>query len=258
MVTDIEVAIAAAAAGAAEVVSAFGASLRRFDKGDGDFATEADIASEQAIIAVLRRERAGDSVLAEESGASGSTNSARTWLIDPLCGTLNFAAQMRVVAVNVALKVADKFTASAVADPFSKEIFWSNGSGAFVRLDGKDSPLIPNGNSNIVDVSYDPPDDNDDGVNPLRLLLNPKFRRLFRTRIVSSSIALAWVATGQRAAYVTNGEMHNNVHFGAGLALCEAAGCKLTDLHGDRWENGNGLIAAADAPTHEAILRLLR
>ena len=72
-------------------------------------------------------------------------------------------------------------------------------------------------------------------------------------------MALAWVATGQRAAYVTDRNVRDSVHFAAGLAICEAAGCRVTDVLGHAWGSGaTGLVAAADPETHAALLRLVR
>jgi myo-inositol-1(or 4)-monophosphatase len=71
-------------------------------------------------------------------------------------------------------------------------------------------------------------------------------------------MALAWVASGQRAAYVTDGDVRDSVHFAAGLAICEGAGCRVTDLRGNPWGNGaTGLVASADSQTHEELLRLI-
>jgi hypothetical protein len=40
---------------------------------------------------------------------------------------------------------------------------------------------------------------------------------------------------------------------------CEAAGCVVGDLFGDAWGRGpTGLLAAADAETHERLLGLTR
>jgi myo-inositol-1(or 4)-monophosphatase len=48
------------------------------------------------------------------------------------------------------------------------------------------------------------------------------------------------------------------VHFAGGLAICEAAGCVVTDLLGHRWGLGTtGLLAAADAETHAALLAVV-
>jgi myo-inositol-1(or 4)-monophosphatase len=81
---DVDVAIAVADAGAAVVRSCFGTALERLDKGGGDFATNADIEAENAMLALLRQERPQDTVLGEESGRSGAVEGGRTWLLDPL------------------------------------------------------------------------------------------------------------------------------------------------------------------------------
>ena len=255
---DVEVAIAAAEAGAAVVRRWFGGALQHVDKGAGDFATTADLEAEDAILYVLRRWRPGDGLVGEETGRGGESGARRTWLVDPLCGTLNYAARTRLVAVNVALLEGARFVAAAVADPFDDAIFWADGKRAARRADGKDTPLAPSARSNLVDLNIDPPFPSAPDIVVARLTHSGGFLKRFKPRVVSSSVALAWVATGQRAAYVTDGDLRDNVHFAAGLALCEAAGCTLTDLRGGPLRRGaTGLIAAADAPTHAALLELL-
>jgi myo-inositol-1(or 4)-monophosphatase len=257
-VNDSELAITLAALGASVVRESFGAKLQRFEKGAGDFATNADVDAENAILHLLRRERPQDAILAEESGSSGDTG-GRTWLIDPLCGTLNYAAKMRLVAVNVALKDGDRFSAAAVADALGDDIFWTDGASSFVRNGTIDRQLVPNTRSNLVDLNFDPPFPNGPAFRTAILAADPDFTRLFRTRVVSTSLALTWVATGQRAAYVTDGDLRDSVHAAAGLAICEGAGCTLTDLRGQTWgKAASGLIAAADAETHARLLSLIR
>lgn len=256
---DFDVAIAVAEEGAAIVRRCFGTTLRRLDKGAGDFATNVDIEAENTMLALLRRERPEDTILGEETGRSGASSGERMWLIDPLCGTLNYAVMMRVAAVNVALRIGRRFTAAAVADPFNQEIFWTDGLSAFVRSEGQDTPLAPDGSSKLVDLNFDPPFPNAPAFKAVTLAADPQFASSFRPRVVSSSLALTWVATGQRAAYIADGDVRDNVHFAAGLAICEAAGCTVTDLRGHLWGSGaTGVVAAADSETHAAILSLVR
>lgn len=256
---DCDVAITVADAGAAVVRRCFGTTLQRLEKGAGDFATNADIEAEHAMLAVLHQERPEDAVLGEESGRSGASSGVRTWLLDPLCGTLNYTVQMRVAAVNVALRNGEKFIAAAVADPFNHEIFWTDGLSAFVRADGQDTPLAPHGRSQLVDLNFDPPFPNAPAFTAVTLAADAAFAASFRPRVVSTSLALTWVATGQRAAYITDGDVRESVHFAAGLAICEAACCTVTDLRGREWGSGaTGLVAAADAETHAALLSLVR
>jgi len=256
---DVDVALAVADAGAAVVRRCFETTLQRLEKGAGDFATNADLEAEHAMLALLHRERPEDAILGEESGRSGASSGMRTWLIDPLCGTLNCAVRMRVAAVNVALKIGGRCIAAAVADPFNHEMFWADGRSAFGRADGQDILLAPNGRSQLVDLNLDPPFPSAPAFKTITLAADAEFAASFRPRVVSTSLAFTWVATGQRAAYLTDGDVRDSVHFAAGLAICEAAGCTVTDLRGRVWEGGaTGLIAAADSETHAALLSLVR
>ncbi|WP_127550987.1 inositol monophosphatase family protein [Actinoplanes sp. OR16] len=249
---DHEVAIAAATAGAAVVRGRYGTDMDRVAKSGGDFATEADIAAEQAILAVLRDHRPADAVTGEESGSSGPDTSGRRWLVDPLCGTLNYAVRNPLVAVNVALSPTG---VAASADPFSGEIFWTDGISALVRADGRDRRLRPSPDSALVDVNLDPPFPR----HPALLLSAPGFTGRFRPRVLSTTLALLWVAAGRRAAYVTYGPVSENVHFAAGIAVCEAAGCVVTGVQGQPLHSGpEGLLVAADRSTHEALVSLVR
>lgn len=256
---DTELAVELVGTGAAIVRRDFGLSVARVDKGGGDFATSTDIEAEAAMLALLRRERPQDAVVGEESGAGGGSDGARRWLLDPLCGTLNYAAGMQVVAVNAALSTPAGVLAAAVADPFAGSVLWADRDGARLRTRSGELPAVPSARSQLVDLNLDPPFPNAAGFRAVTLIAEPEFVARFRPRVVSSTLALAWVASGQRAAYVTDGDLRGSVHFAAGIAICQAAGCELTDLRGERWDSGaNGLIAAADRETHAALLALVQ
>ncbi|MGV9993897.1 inositol monophosphatase family protein [Streptomyces sp. NPDC003374] len=252
---DAGVATAAARAGAHVVRGMFGRRLTRIDKGAGDFATAADVEAEKAIVGVIRAARPDDAVLGEEGGRQGPATAVREWLVDPLCGTLNYAAGTMAVAVNVALRDG----AAAVADPFSGEVFHTDGETARVRHEGADTGLAPTSASRLVDVNLDPPFCGAPDFRAVDLLAHPLFAERFRARVVSSTMALAWVAAGRRAAYVTDGgDLSASVHFAAGIALCRAAGCVVTGVDGGPLgRTGRGLVAAADAGTHETLMSVI-
>ncbi|WNI23288.1 inositol monophosphatase family protein [Streptomyces sp. ITFR-16] len=259
--TDAQLAVRAARAGAEVVRELYGTSLERFEKSAGDFATTADLAAEKAVLDVLRTARPDDAVTGEESGAGGAAGAERRWLVDPLCGTLNYAVRNMLVAVNVALRVGSAVTAAASADPFGDEVFWTDGAQACVRTgDGSDEKLAPSAGSRLVDVNLDPPFPHARAFRGVDLLAAPEFAGRFRPRVVSSTLAVAWVAAGRRAAYVTDGGPGlrlDSVHFAAGIALCEAAGCVVTGIDGRPVHTGEGgLIVAADRETHDALLDL--
>ncbi|MBT2365889.1 inositol monophosphatase family protein [Streptomyces sp. ISL-10] len=254
---DAEVAIAGARAGADVVRSMYGQRLTRIEKGDGgDFATAADVEAEKAILGVIRAARPDDAVLGEEGGQQGAVGAVRQWLVDPLCGTLNYAAGNMPVAVNVALRDG----AAAVADPFSGEVFFTGGETAWVRHDGVDAQLMPTPATRLVDVNLDPPFPSAPGFRAVDLLAHPGFIERFRPRVVSSTLALAWVAAGKRAGYLTDGgDLSGSVHFAAGIALCRAAGCVVTGIDGaPLGQTGRGLVVAADAATHGLLMSMIR
>ncbi|MGA5298572.1 inositol monophosphatase family protein [Nucisporomicrobium flavum] len=257
-ISDRDLAIEAARAGAAVVRAHFGSSLTRFEKSGGDFATTADLDAERAVITALRTARPDDPVLGEESGRTGTGPGDRLWLVDPLCGTLNFAVRTTLASVNVALRAAGHVTVAACADPFTDEVFWTGGAAAHVRRGGEDQRLVPSAGSGLVDVNLDPPFPNSDVFSAARMLADEDFTARFRPRVVSTTLAVAWVAAGRRAAYVTDGDLRDSVHFAAGIALCRAAGCVVTGIDGGPIHTGaGGLVVAADEPTHAALLAIV-
>ncbi|KAB1922805.1 inositol monophosphatase family protein [Micromonospora sp. ALFpr18c] len=257
-ITDRDLVIEAATAGAAVVCAHYGASLTRFEKSGGDFATTADIEAERAILDVLHAARPDDVVVGEESGRTGTGGNGREWLVDPLCGTLNFAVHTMLASVNVALRAGTRVVVAASADPFADEVFWTDGAGAYVRRGGVDERLVPSAGSTLVDVNLDPPFPNASVFRAARLLADDGFIGQFRPRVVSTTLAVAWVAAGRRAAYVTDGHLHDSVHFAAGIALCQASGCVVSGIDGQPLHTGaGGLVVAADERTHAALLALV-
>ncbi|WNM30394.1 inositol monophosphatase family protein [Streptomyces sp. Li-HN-5-11] len=253
---DTGVAIAAVEAGADVVRRLFGQRLERVDKGGGDFATEADLAAERAILDVIRAARPQDAVLGEEGGLQGAADAPRQWLVDPLCGTLNYAAGSTAVAVSAALRHG----AAAVADPFGGEVFCTDGETAFARRSGAERKLVPTPATGLVEVNLDVPYSTAPGFRAVDVLAHPDFGRYFRPRVMSTSLTLSWVAAGRRAGYVAGGRgMSLSVHFAAGVALCRAAGCVVTGIDGSpAGPDSDGLVVAADELTHSRLMSLVR
>ena len=191
--SDLAVALAAATAGAQVVRAAYGTQVTRRPKSDLDFATDADLDAEAAILGVIDAARPEDGRLGEESGTTGGPG-ARRWLVDPLCGTLNFAARTPLVAVNVALLDAGASVACVCVDPIAEECFWSDGHGAYLRRDGFDEPLVPTAESRLVDINCDGPVE--ETVPRTTAAGRPAFRSAYGPRVTSTTLAVAWVAAG--------------------------------------------------------------
>lgn len=139
-------------------------------------------------------------------------------------------------------------------------VFCTDGEKSWVRQDGTDTPLVPTSATRLVDVNLDPPFPSAPGFRAVDLLAHPDFTGTFRPRVLSTTLALAWVAAGRRAAYVTDGgDLSGSVHFAAGIALCRAAGCTVTGIDGTpTGPTGRGLVVAADAETHQLLMAMIR
>jgi myo-inositol-1(or 4)-monophosphatase len=163
-----------------------------------------------------------------------------------------------LTSVNVALRTRAQVAVAASADPFTNEVFWTDSIAAYVRRGGVDQRLAPSAESRMVDVNLDPPFPNKGIFLAARMLADEGFIEQFRPRVVSTTLAVAWVAAGRRAAYVTDGHLRDSVHFAAGIALCQAAGCVVTGIDGQPVHTGTGgLVVAADEQTHAALLTLI-
>jgi myo-inositol-1(or 4)-monophosphatase len=104
-------------------------SLTVASKGRNDFVTEVDHAAEHEIISSIRRHYPQHAFLAEESGASGESDTV--WIIDPLDGTTNFMHGFPVFAVSIACQIKGRLEHAVVYDPMRGELFTaSRGAGA--------------------------------------------------------------------------------------------------------------------------------
>jgi fructose-1,6-bisphosphatase/inositol monophosphatase family enzyme len=210
--TDRDVAIAAARAGAAVLTKMYGSALTKDHKSATDFATAADGAAERAIFQVIGAARPDDGFEGEELGAVQDGDGRRTWLVDPLCGTLNFAAMSPLFSVNVALVDRGATVAAAVGHPPSGEVYWSAGSEFGILGRDASVTLAPN---LLVNINADGPLDRP--FVGAQLAADSDFRAVFAPRVESTTLALAWVASGQRLAYVSDGRLQGSVHFTAGI-----------------------------------------
>ena len=115
--------------------------LHRLDvqrKGQNDFVSEIDLASERDIIETIRKHYPDHAVLAEETGQSAGrgNNDEFVWIIDPLDGTTNFLHGFPQFAVSIAVQRRGRIEHAVVYDPLRQELFTaSRGEGA--QVDGR-------------------------------------------------------------------------------------------------------------------------
>ena len=130
----LNTAIAAARAAGAIIRDGYG-NLREHEvalKGKGDFVTEVDHASEEAVISIIREQFPAHSILAEESGAR--PGSGVCWVIDPLDGTSNFVHSIPVFGVSIGCLKDNELVCGVIYNPVTEELFTAEkGGGAFLN-----------------------------------------------------------------------------------------------------------------------------
>jgi histidinol-phosphatase len=118
----------------------FGAADLRVDaKPDLTPVSDADLAVETAIRAVLADERPGDAVIGEEFGGGELPRTGRRWVIDPIDGTKNFVRGVPVWATLIALLDGDDIVVGAVSAPALARRWWA-ASGAAAWTQFADQP----------------------------------------------------------------------------------------------------------------------
>jgi myo-inositol-1(or 4)-monophosphatase len=129
------VGIKAAYSGAKVLTAHFGNICHIERKGAFDLVTEADTGSEKQIIKTIREAFPDHAILAEESGTEKG-NSEYRWIIDPLDGTTNYAHQLPIFTISIALALQDEIVFGLVLNPIDGELFAAvAGKGA--ELNGK-------------------------------------------------------------------------------------------------------------------------
>jgi myo-inositol-1(or 4)-monophosphatase len=101
-----------------------------------DLVTATDIAVEDAVRGIVA-DALGFSVIGEERGGEASADGSPYWLVDPICGTRNFASGIPLYCVNLALVEDHEVTVAVVGDPSTGEIdVAERGGGAWRLKDG--------------------------------------------------------------------------------------------------------------------------
>jgi myo-inositol-1(or 4)-monophosphatase len=231
-------------------------------KSKRDVVTNADYASERLVIDAIRARFPDDAILAEESGEhagvrreDGSGN-GRTWVIDPLDGTVNYANGIPFYCVSIGLVVGDRPTVGVVLDPARDDLYAATVDGP-ACLDGE--PVGASTKRELSDYVVSLAVIGRGGLSRERRIA-PRIR--IHRRMGSAALALAYVANGRFDAFVQNGGLSPWDVAASGL-IAERAGAVVTDLAGGPWWKARTSgprvsVVAAPAAQHEALLELLR
>ena len=236
-----------------------------------DLVSEADLASERAIGALLAERRPQDGFVGEEGGSEDGT-SGLDWVVDPLDGTVNFLFGIPQWCVSVAVKDGAGTVAGAVYDPNRDELFTATRDGK-ARLSGggavdHDSGApegsaagavsrAASGEEDAIELRGTRREDLATAMVATGLAYDarvrlaqakvlaraiPKVRDI--RRFGSAALDLCWTAAGRFDAYFERTVKPWDI--AAGALICERAGLSVLDL--DEHEDlPYGILAAPEA-----------
>jgi myo-inositol-1(or 4)-monophosphatase len=246
---DLELALAAAACGAAIVRSGFGSHQTIEQKGRLDPVTEVDRASEKAIVDMITVHRPEDGLLGEEGSSRESTG--RRWIIDPLDGTVNFVHGIPHVGVSVALYDGNTPLVGAIEDAMRGEVFAAERGGG-ATLNGE--PIFVSGTTEMhraVIVTGFPYDHDRYGASYGRVVGEVLTHANGVRRLGSAALDFAWVAAGRFDGFweYSLGPWD----MAAGALLVTEAGGIVTDVFGEPFDPGDPHFVAANPHLHETL-----
>lgn len=215
-------------------------------KGKNDLVTQADIKAEQEILSVITMEFPDDHILAEESSIEQKMSDERTWLIDPIDGTTNFAHGFPAYCVSIGLWEDCEPKMALVLEVSSDECFTAiKGKGAYLNGNPISVSNIDNPSNALVGTGFP--------YNDLSLMDNYlQFFRMLMTTIQgvrrpgAASYDLCSVACGRFDGFYEYAL--NPWDVGAGALIVQEAGGKVTDWSGgDKWLFGKRIVAGNPA-----------
>ena len=242
------------------LVASYERVVRVDRKSKRDVVTEVDYASEHLILEAIREHFPNDAVLAEESGhherhASRGSPSGRTWVIDPLDGTVNYANGIPYFCVSIGLVDGKRPAVGVVLDPLRDDSFAATADGRATLngepIDASDKEVLGDFVVSLAIIGRG-------GIGRERRI--GREIRIPR-RMGSAALSLAYVGSGRFDGFVQNGGLSLWDVAAAGL-IAERGGATVSDLRGGPWwdpkRRGAAVsIVAAPAPHHGELLSLL-
>ena len=247
--------INAVKAGAAELSRFFNKSFVVSNKeGINNLVTEADHASEKAILDVIKKEFPGHYILSEEAGEIIQDSSYK-WIIDPIDGTVNFAHSIPLCCVSIAVEYNGEIVLASVYNPIMNELFFAEkGKGSTLN----DKQIKVSKKQNVMNaclVTGFPYTYLDAPNGPLQI-----FEKLIRKgipvrRLGSAATDLCWVAAGRFDGFYEH--KLQAWDSAGGYLIVEEAGGRVTDFKGNKFSPYQPHILATNGDIHAEMLAVI-
>ncbi len=234
----------------------YGTDVQVEHKGPVDLVTEFDRRSETLILEAIHREYPADGMLSEESGSNG-VHGERTWIVDPLDGTTNFAHGIPIFAVTMAVTDGRGLHSGVVYDPLRQEMFWAErGAGAFLNDRRLEVSQVSDLRRSLLVTGF-PYDIATSRFNNLDHYANFAVRCQGVRRLGSAALDLAYLAAGRFEGYWDLQLSPWDV--AAGALLIQEAGGRVTNIHGgDDFLRRDLSLLATNRLLHGPMLEVLR
>lgn len=230
--------------GAAKIIFATSHEIAIIKKGEGNFATKADLAAEKFLIKKISQKFPAHAVLSEETKEKMNSpeNREHLWILNPLDGTSNFFYGIPFFCVSVAYAEHDKVLGGAVYDPLRRELFYAwSGCGAF--LDNRPLKVVEKKDFLDTITNIGCPYDKFDfekSNNFAKIL----YSRGAKIRSLGSSVLeTVYVAAGRLNFYCEWGPRSWDV--AASKLIVEEAGGKVELIKGDSIFDFKGIMAGS-------------
>ena len=230
-------------------------------KGHRDVVSGASFDVQEAIVSILQKECAGDAILVEEGPEDEPLDVAaeRLWIVDPICGSLNFVQGIPFFAVSIALRVGGQLRVGVVHDPNRDETFAAR-IGEPATLNDRAITVL---NTALGPefweqawVATDLPHSGPRRAEALRVFDLYAKEVLAQNIMGSPALGLCYVAAGRIHAYWTLDAKPWDI--AAACVILNQAGALITDAEGGSWLHSDGSYLAANPASHQWALRGLK
>lgn len=225
-------------------------------KGAVDLVTEMDKASEKLVIEKISRVFPHHRFYAEESARGEIPDSEYLWFIDPLDGTTNYAHNLPIFSVSLALRYRGEIVLGVINPPLLSEFYWAvKGKGAFRREERLRVSRVSQLDQALLGTGFP----YDLKQNPERILEN--FARFSLAsqgvrRPGTASIDLAYLAGGRYDGFWEENLKPWDV--AAGILLIEEAGGQISGFNGKKYRWGQRDFLASNGFLHPEMLKLIK
>ena len=223
-------------------------------KGEIDLVTEADLAAERIILEIVGHNFPKDNILSEEAGRRDEA-SKRTWLIDPLDGTTNFAHCFPFFAVSIALEIENEVVLGVVYNPYMNEFFEAaKGKGAYLNGEPLRVSATFSLQESLLATGF-PYDIHERPEKVVGLLEKMIVRAQGIRRLGSAALDLCYVAAGRLDGFWE--ESLKPWDTGAGDIMVREAGGRLTSFEGKPYHPYLKSVVASNGLIHDEMVRVI-